>query len=251
MGVGFIPECVIAIQPTVSEPKGYLVSTTLRTIAADIVIVAAGIWNPRFSNASKLNCQSPQLRIRIYTTRPEIRDNAQPFVRWPKRHVCARDYGTKDGFGSYNHKAVACKPGRSALGQRLERYVFCHVGLNDADYRSGIIEKALEVFQEVKQMESKLPHKFFNGIFTVTPDGMPFAGYLSDSLYIGLAAWITHVAGVARLLAEIVTGIELDDEDIELKKAFNPKRFGDESQEFLKKRALATYNDIYNQKHLT
>lgn len=112
---------------------------------------------------------------------------------------------------------------------------------------SEIISKAVEIFPNDEQRKSKNPFDAFNGIFSVTPDSMPLAGKLSDGLYIAAAVWVTHAAGIARLVADIVTGVELGTDDLELKTAFDPRRFDGDDEDVLKKRALSTYNDIYNQ----
>lgn len=77
---------------------------------------------------------------------------------------------------------------------------------------------------------------------------MPLAGAISQipGLYVAAAVWITHAAGVARLVADIVAGKELNSEDEALKKAFDPTRLVTEDLSVLKEKALGTYNDIYN-----
>lgn len=47
----------------------------------------------------------------------------------------------------------------------------------------------------------------FNGIFSFTPDGGPLVGQhpTLDGFYVAEAVWVTHSAGVARAVAEILT----------------------------------------------
>lgn len=80
---------------------------------------------------------------------------------------------------------------------------------------------------------------------------MPLAGVVPQvpGLYIAAAVWITHAAGVARLVADMVAGNSLRAEDEALRKAFDPMRFRG-IHAGLKKRALGTYNDIYNKDKL-
>lgn len=99
---------------------------------------------------------------------------------------------------------------------------------------------------------TKAPYKPFNGIFALTPDSMPLAGAVPQipGLYVAAALWITHAAGVTRLIADIVAGTELSDDDKALRNAFDPMRFQGADAEVLRKKALGTYNDIYNkEKH--
>lgn len=106
----------------------------------------------------------------------------------------------------------------------------------------------MSVFPAITQLETKTPYEAFNGIFALTPDSMPLAGAVSQipGLYVAAAVWITHAAGVARLVAGIVGGKGLRVEDEALKRALDPMRFRDEDTEVLRMKALRTYNDIYN-----
>lgn len=85
-------------------------------------------------------------------------------------------------------------------------------------------------------------------MFSVTPDSMPFAGAVPQipGLYVAAAVWITHAAGVGRMVADLVLGNKLPQEDLETLKAFDVMRFAGDDDEVLKRRALVTYNDIYN-----
>ena len=113
---------------------------------------------------------------------------------------------------------------------------------------SGVLESATSVFPASLQ-HSLNPYKAFNGIFAVTPDSMPFAGAVPHipGLYVAAAIWITHAAGVARLVADMIAGYDLCHEDELLRIAFNPMRFKDDDPKVLKNTALGTYNNIYNQ----
>ncbi|RJE22579.1 hypothetical protein PHISCL_05090 [Aspergillus sclerotialis] len=60
----------------------------------------------------------------------------------------------------------------------------------------------------------------FNGIFSFTPDGGPLVGQspMLDGFYVVEAVWVTHSAGVARAIAEVLTGnrCEIDLSECEL-----------------------------------
>ena len=118
-----------------------------------------------------------------------------------------------------------------------------------ADRFSTILASALSVFPNAAQRGSKIPYKEQNAMFSVTPDGLPFAGAIAQSpgLFIAAAIWITHAAGVARLVADLVSRVKLGQSDMRILEAFNPLRFGGQDPERLKSQALGTYNNIYNQ----
>ena len=118
-----------------------------------------------------------------------------------------------------------------------------------ADRFSTVLASALSVFENPVQRNSKTPYKTLNAMFSVTPDGLPFAGAIPQcpGLFIAAAIWITHAAGVARLVADLVSGVKLGQSDMRILEAFNPLRFEGQDPERLKLQALGTYNDIYNQ----
>jgi hypothetical protein len=66
-------------------------------------------------------------------------------------------------------------------------------------------------------------------------------------LFIAAAIWITHAAGVARLVADLVSRVKLGQSDMRILEAFSPLRFEGQDPEILKSQALGTYNNIYNQ----
>jgi glycine/D-amino acid oxidase-like deaminating enzyme len=113
---------------------------------------------------------------------------------------------------------------------------------------SVVIDSALSVFPNGADSESKSPYRAFHAAFSVTPDNLPLAGAVPQvpGLFLAAAIWITQAAGVARLVADIVSEKLLLERDVELKDAFNPMRFEGQDQEGLNVRALATYNNIYN-----
>jgi sarcosine oxidase len=86
-------------------------------------------------------------------------------------------------------------------------------------------------------------------MFSVTPDALPFAGAIPQSpgLFVAAAIWVTHAAGVTRLVADLISGEKLRETDIKALDAFSPLRFEGQDPEILKSRALGTYNNIYNQ----
>ena len=120
--------------------------------------------------------------------------------------------------------------------------------IRHADRSSAILASALSVFVNAAQRDSKTPYKALNAMFSVTPDGLPFAGGIPQSpgLFAAVAIWVTHAAGVARLVADLVSGEKLGESDIKFLDAFSPLRFEGQDPDILKSRALGTYNDIYN-----
>ncbi len=102
------------------------------------------------------------------------------------------------------------------------------------------------------------PGDGFNGIFAVTPDNLPLAGWIlgrmdpwqkgslagridgEANLWVCAAVWLTHAAGTARMLAKQIAGEELDGGRLD------PNRFSGQGIAKLQAQALERYNDIYN-----
>ncbi|KAH6704066.1 N,N-dimethylglycine oxidase [Leptodontidium sp. MPI-SDFR-AT-0119] len=213
----------------------FYITTDLGVLEANKVIVATGIWTQELLKS--LNVVLPSIPVAhpyAYGPSRPLREIRQPFIRWPEKHIYARDHGDVDGFGTYHHEPSAAAPGQSALFNRVSE--------------NAIHDYALSVFPNADQRESKTPYKGFNAMFSVTPDSMPFAGAVPQipGLYVAAAVWITHAAGVGRMVADLVLGNKLPQEDLETLKAFDVMRFAGDDDEVLKRRALVTYNDIYN-----
>ncbi|KAH7400424.1 N,N-dimethylglycine oxidase [Cadophora sp. MPI-SDFR-AT-0126] len=225
----------IASNPSSRVDCPFTITTDLGHLEAKTVIVATGIWAQALLKS--LDIALPIIPVAhpyAYGPSRPIRHIKQPFVRWPERHIYARDHGEFDGFGSYDHKPLVGNPDQTALCDRVTE--------------SSILDSALSIFTNPTQRQSKTPYQGFNSMFSITPDSLPFAGAVPQipGLYVAAAVWITHAAGVARLVADLVSGKDLGEKDLETLKAFDVLRFAGQDSNVLKRRALVTYNDIYN-----
>ncbi|PVH70905.1 DAO-domain-containing protein [Cadophora sp. DSE1049] len=225
----------IASKSSNSVDCPFSITTDLGNLEAKRVIIATGIWTQELLKS--LDIVLPIIPVAhpyAYGPSRPIRDIKQPFIRWPERHIYARDHGEFDGFGSYDHKPSVGVPDKTALCDRVTE--------------SAILDSALSVFGNSTQRHSKTPYQGFNSMFSITPDSLPFAGAVPNipGLFVAAAVWITHGAGVARLVADLVSGKSLVEEDQEMLKAFDVMRFAGQDPMVLERRALVTYNDIYN-----
>lgn len=156
-----------------------------------------------------------------------------PFVRWPEHHVYARDHGDRVGLGTYDHRPVPLTV--EELGDSAERLW-------------------LETFDEaVRQALLLLPvsQRFtvdtrLNGVFSMTADNRPLLGPAANTpgLWLAEAIWVTHAAGAARSLVQMMTqpgGNPI----VEGLEALSPDRFAGQDDHDLRDRALRMYRDIY------
>lgn len=203
---------------------------------SNTVIISTGIWS------NQLLPQFPVIPVAhpyVYSfpKRDSKRAEKMPFVRWPERHVYARDHGLQDGMGSYAHAPVVVNStnlGSTAYGDWKP------------DFESILRTSASVIPDETLKDFTFTPKQAFNGIFSVTPDGMPLVGSTGyKGLYCAVAVWVTHAYGSAKLLADILSK-KLDEKDQWLVESLNPQRFEGQDKDTLKSKAASTYNDVYN-----
>ncbi|GAP86774.1 putative dimethylglycine Oxidase [Rosellinia necatrix] len=129
-----------------------------------------------------------------------------PILRYQDQDLYYREHGTQYGIGYYGHRpmpVVAASLGPTAkevddknMPSRLE-------------FSAEDFAPAWKLSQEILPALQKCEiEDGFNGIFSFTPDGGPLVGQAPgvDGFYVAEAVWVTHSAGVARALAEVLTG---------------------------------------------
>ncbi|OWZ32555.1 N,N-dimethylglycine oxidase [Cryptococcus neoformans C23] len=206
-----------------------ILQTSRGRIDCHTVILCTGIW------ASQLFSGFTQTVVPVahpYSySLPNNHQSKTPFIRWPSKHVYARDHGRMDGLGSYAHAPIhvhSDQIGETAYGQWEPSF-------------DDVLKEGYSLLPQETAERFKGGQKF-NGLFSVTPDGLPLVGKIEDGLWCAVAVWVTHAAGCAGLLADMFLGTT-GERDAELRMALDPKRFEGEG---LENKALAKYNDIYN-----
>ncbi|KAJ4118736.1 hypothetical protein NW768_010796 [Fusarium equiseti] len=198
---------------------------------ADKVILATGIWAQGLTSA--LDFPVPVIPVGHPYMHGQARDplpHKLPFVRWPEHHVYARDHGTNFGIGSYDHEPIGQKPSDTATGDWVDWFK------QPLKFATGLLPPAAA--EEFKD------GKMFNGVFSMTPDNMPLAGRVGsvEGLYTAVAVWVTHAAGTAKFLMNIIDGKAVDEKRV---KALDPERFRGQDFAELEEKSLQGYNSIY------
>ncbi|KAJ5493783.1 hypothetical protein N7463_009870 [Penicillium fimorum] len=258
-GVDFLEATVTGFMTKKDNETSKIV--TIKTANGDLnsegstVILATGIWTS--SLVSSDNIPVTQFPIPIvpvahpYTftpTRARRVGTSYPFVRWLDHHVYARDHGDRDGLGSYDHPPMQLDPIESAIGAWPSS--FDQVLSDAASHLKNKTEFQVQG-QKANPEEPWVADKPFNGIFSVTPDNLPFAGRVPDveNLWLAAAIWVTTAAGTAKLLARQILGDDehsTTSEDKALLDALDPARFQGTDADLLLRQSLSKYNDIYN-----
>ncbi|KAF7596720.1 hypothetical protein BBP40_000148 [Aspergillus hancockii] len=225
-GVNLIEANVTEIHQSNGRVDGIM--TTSGLVQAKTVIVATGVWA---TDLCKFDIPIPIVPVAhpyMYGENHTPRTRKAPWVRWPQHHVYARDHGNFFGLGSYDHEPVFHEPRETAIGDWIQQF-------------DETLSQALQFVPE----ETKIvPRERFNGIFSMTPDNMPLVGSIpsTEGLYMAAAVWVTHAAGTAKFLTQMLEEQPIDDA---IRRALDPSRFQGRDMATLKQESLNGYNHIY------
>ncbi|KAJ5183694.1 NAD dehydrogenase [Penicillium capsulatum] len=207
---------VTGIQRTDNRVTG--VTTPDATIPADIIVSCAGFWGvelgamvgvsipllPLAHQYAKTSAV-PTLKGRDINSRINGLNAALPILRHQDQDLYYREHGEQYGIGYYGHRPmpiVAASLGLTSknvddknMPSRLE------FTPEDFDPAWKETQRLLPALQQTQIADG------FNGIFSFTPDGGPVFGQAPnlDGFYVAEAVWVTHSAGVARAMAEVLT----------------------------------------------
>jgi glycine/D-amino acid oxidase-like deaminating enzyme len=208
------------------------------------VIVATGIWTQLLAkSATSLPVPIvPVAHPYVYTT--ERAEDAQtPFCRWPEDHVYARFHGQRFGLGSYDHAPVHVGHPAATANEPWPSTTFGGVIAKAA--RTKVASDAeLADLASLDSDDHPDGFRLINGVFSVTPDNLPLLGQVPgvEGLWLAAAIWVTHAAGSARLLLQMLRG---ESYDADMAHTLDPARFRGGDVQALHETALRQYNDIY------
>ncbi|KAL4931960.1 NAD(P)/FAD-dependent oxidoreductase, partial [Aspergillus undulatus] len=225
-GVELLEAEVTKIQRSGGEVQGVITSTGF--IQASTVVLATGIWAKNLCDFEIPIPVIPVAHPYMYGEYHEPKPYKSPFVLYPEHHVYVRDHGTFFGLGSYNHKPLFERPKGTAVGDWIQEF--------DITLNHGL--------QLIPQDTNLAPREKFNGIFSMTPDNMPLLGSIPEAngLYMAAAVWVTHAAGSAKFLANMLNGKPVD---AAVQRALDPTRFKGQDMGGLERESLGCYNSIY------
>ena len=203
------------------------VTTPNGSIPADIIVSCAGFWGVEVG--AMVNLPIPLLPLAhqyVKTTAvPALAGrNAQPngaslpILRHQDQDLYYREHGDQYGIGYYGHKPMPIVAKDLGLTPEHvdDKNMPSRLEFTSEDFAPAWEEskKFLPAMQEAEIADG------FNGIFSFTPDGGALVGQAPhlDGFYVAEAVWVTHSAGVARAVAEVLTTgrSEIDLADCEL-----------------------------------
>jgi glycine cleavage system aminomethyltransferase T/glycine/D-amino acid oxidase-like deaminating enzyme len=225
------------------------VLTSEGRIAAEQVLICAGIWGPRLGRMAGVPIPLIPCQHQFARTAPlpqlagETREAAHPMVRHQDRDMYFRQWGEGYGFGFYGHEPLlldaedlrryedAVVPGHPAI-----------VSFTPEDFAPARAF-AGELFPCLRDVD--LPYAI-NGIFSFTPDGQSILGESPDvrGFWVAEAVWITHAGGVGQVLAEwMVQGTpSLDLRELDLNR-FPPHAV---TRSYIRSRGAQQYREVYD-----
>lgn len=202
------------------------------------IVVAAGIWGADLLGRAGVTLPLFPVQHPYTYTEPlaewegETHPSAHPLVRDIETLTYYRQHQDRMGYGWYAHQPVH---------QDMSNLWASELPYDDDLFGAA---PAPELFPALAS--AKTSHQL-NGIFSMTPDGLPLVGpdeYL-HGLWLAEAIWVTHAGGVGRFVADMIAGRPVDEDTAA---AMSPKRFQghDVDSELHKASALSLYNDIYH-----
>lgn len=220
---------VVGIEQTNHHVTG--VTTPDRTIPADIVISCAGFWGVEVGAMAGVRIPLLPLAhqyakttgITTHANRhindlPNGKNASLPILRYQDQDLYYREHGDQYGIGYYGHRPIPVDA--KSLGA-TSKHVDDQNMPSRLKFTSEDFDQAWKVSQDLlPALQTSQIADGFNGVFSFTPDGGPLVGQAPnlDGFYVAEAVWVTHSAGVARAMAELLTAgqSEIDISECEL-----------------------------------
>jgi glycine cleavage system aminomethyltransferase T/glycine/D-amino acid oxidase-like deaminating enzyme len=191
------------------------VETSSGVIPADIVVSCAGFWGRELGKMVGLEVPLLPLAHQYVVSTPlaelegvnELPKGAsKPILRYQDKDLYYREWGNRIGIGSYAHRPMPVD--MSALPKVAAEEMSDHRMPSRLDFTLEDFVPAWEDSQDLlPALRSAAIEDGFNGIFSFTPDGGPLIGEAPElsGFFVAEAVWVTHSAGVAKAVAELLT----------------------------------------------
>lgn len=190
------------------------VVTPTGSIPADIVVSCAGFWGVEVGAMVGMAIPLLPLAHQYVKTTPvpalegrnELPNGAGlPILRHQDQDLYYREHGNRYGIGYYGHRPMPIVA--ASLGLTPEHVHEQHMP-SRLEFTPEDFVPAWKASQELLPglADSEIADGF-NGIFSFTPDGGSIVGQSPDvdGFWVAEAVWVTHSAGIARAVAEVLT----------------------------------------------
>ncbi|MFG1943580.1 FAD-dependent oxidoreductase [Nonomuraea sp. NPDC048826] len=214
-----------------------------RVIQADVVVCAAGFWGPSIGELAGLTVPLLPLAHQYAKSGPlPGSPGTGPILRHQDRDLYFRHHGDRVGVGSYAHRPMPVA--QHEIGPR---------GTTMPSVQAFTEEDFDPAWRDACELLPPLAETKYedgiNGIFSFTPDGFPLIGEAPhlEGFWLAEAVWVTHSAGVAKAVAELlVDGVTATDlHECELSR-FEPVQL---SPAFIAERGAQNFVEVYDVIH--
>lgn len=187
------------------------VRTADGVIPADVVVSCAGFWGPAIG--AMVGMRVPLLPLahqfvwtgqvaELVGRNDELTEAGLPILRHQDRDLYYRERGDRLGIGSYAHRPMPVELSDLPEGDVSDSAMPSMLPFTEEDFAEAW-EHSRELLPSLRGTKVD---SGFNGIFSFTPDGGPLIGESPDvaGFWIAEAVWVTHSAGVARSVAQLL-----------------------------------------------
>jgi glycine cleavage system aminomethyltransferase T/glycine/D-amino acid oxidase-like deaminating enzyme len=182
-------------------------------ISTEAAVICCGIWSPRVARmagaAVPLTPAVHQMITvgpvpRFEKTREEIE---YPILRDMDAGMYERQIGPDMHVGSYAHRPILVDP--DDIPSLDDTASPTELPFTEEDFKQQM-EDAREIIPDILEDERVGVRQAFNGLLSLTPDGSPLLGETPEvrGLWTAAAVWIKEAPGVAKTVAEWMTGEE-------------------------------------------
>lgn len=200
---------VIGIEQADGRVTG--VRTEDGVIEADIVVSCAGFWGVEIGAMVGMDVPLLPLAHQFVWTgqvpelvgrNSELQEASLPILRHQDEDLYYRERVDGIGIGSYAHRPMPVDLRTLPEGDADGSAMPSMLPFTEEDFAPAW-EASKKLLPSLRQ--SKIDSGF-NGIFSFTPDGGPLIGESADvkGFWIAEAVWVTHSAGVARSVAQLL-----------------------------------------------
>ena len=241
----------------ITRKDGHVTGVTVKTgmIPADIVISCAGFWGVELGAMINLPIPLQPVAHQYAKTAPlpsqrgknSPNGAALPILRHQDRDLYYREHGDQLGIGSYGHRPIPVVAASlsETPKQVNETNMPSSLKFTPEDFKPAweYSKKLLPVLRGSKVVSG------FNGIMSFTPDGGPLIGRSPnlEGFYVAEAIWVTHSAGAARALAQILTTGKSDSDLTECDLSrFEKVQL---TPEYVREASLQSFTEVYDVLH--
>ena len=200
---------VIGIEHSGGKVTG--VTTDNGVLPADIIVSCGGFWGPDLGALVGMDVPLLPLAHQYAKTHqiPELvgrnteaSEAGFPILRHQDQDLYFREHVDRLGIGSYAHRPMPVDLRDLPVGDVTDDAMPSMLTFTEEDFAPA--------WEQCKKLlpclQSATIEHGFNGIFSFTPDGGPLIGESPDvaGFWIAEAVWVTHSAGVARSVAQLL-----------------------------------------------